>query len=164
MTVASTSATTAAASGAQGTGRDYSSLGQADFLRLLTVQLQQQDPTEPAKNDQLLAQMSQISQLQSSSDLTTSLKGMVQQNQIGSAATLIGKKVTGMDAANNTISGTVTSVRVTDDGANVELDNGQSLAVTRVTAIAAGPRPEERAKMVGRSLLMTRLKPIAAGG
>ena len=109
-----------------------------DFIKMMITQLQQQDPTEPAKNDQLLAQMSQISQLQSSTDLTTSLKGMVSQNQIGSAATLIGKKVTGMDTDNNTISGQVTSVSVTDDGANLELDNGQRLAISRVTGIQAG--------------------------
>src|SRR5689334_3095659 len=82
-----------------------------DFIKMMVTQLQQQDPMEPAKNDQLLAQMSQISQLQSTTDLTTSLKGMVQQNQIGSASALIGKSVQGMDDQNNTISGVVTSVR-----------------------------------------------------
>ena len=35
-------------------------LGQADFLRLLTTQLQQQDPTEPIDNNQMIAQMAQI--------------------------------------------------------------------------------------------------------
>jgi flagellar basal-body rod modification protein FlgD len=106
-----------------------------DFIKMMITQLQQQDPTEPAKNDQLLAQMSQISQLQSSTDLTDSLKGMVQQNQVGSAATLIGKRVTGLDSSDKPVEGLVTSVRVTDSGANLELDGGQSLAVSRVTAI-----------------------------
>jgi flagellar basal-body rod modification protein FlgD len=74
MTVASTSATTAAASGAQGTGRDYSSLGQADFLRLLTVQLQQQDPTDPVDNKEMLAQMAQFSSVAGISDVNATLK------------------------------------------------------------------------------------------
>src|SRR4051812_26397599 len=109
-----------------------------DFIKMMVTQLQQQDPMEPASNDQLLAQMSQISQLQSNTDLTTSLKGMVQQNQIGSAAALIGKTVQGMDDQNNAITGQVTSVQVTSDGAKLQLDNGQLLPMTRVTSIGPG--------------------------
>lgn len=44
-------------------GRDMSSLGQGDFLRLLTVQLQQQDPFDPVDNKEMLAQMAQFSSL-----------------------------------------------------------------------------------------------------
>jgi len=46
-----------------GTGRGMDSLGQADFLKLLTVQLQQQDPFEPVDNQEMLAQMAQFSSL-----------------------------------------------------------------------------------------------------
>lgn len=74
MTVASTSATAATASGAKATGRDYSSLGQADFLRLLTVQLQQQDPTDPVDNKEMLAQMAQFSSVAGISDVNATLK------------------------------------------------------------------------------------------
>lgn len=45
------------------------SLGQADFLRLLTTQLQNQDPTEPVNNEAMLAQMAQFSALEA--NLTT---------------------------------------------------------------------------------------------
>ena len=113
-----------------------SALNPDDFIKMMITQLQNQDPMEPAKNDQLLAQMSQIGQLQSSTQLQDSLKGLVLQNQIGSAATLIGKTVQGMDTNNNTIGGVVSSVRVQDDGVSLELDNGQSLQLGRVTAIA----------------------------
>jgi flagellar basal-body rod modification protein FlgD len=110
-----------------------------DFIKMMITELQQQDPTEPAKNDQLLAQMSQIGQLQASTDLQDSLKGLVLQNQISSSATLIGKTVQGMDANNNTIGGLVSSVRVQSDGVSLELDNGQSLVLSRVTSITPGP-------------------------
>src|SRR3954454_2116272 len=105
---------------------------------MMITQLQNQDPMEPAKNDQLLAQMSQIGQLQASTQLQDSLKGLVLQNQISSAATLIGKSVQGMDDNNNTVGGLVNSVRVQTDGVSLELDNGQSLALGRVTAITPG--------------------------
>jgi flagellar basal-body rod modification protein FlgD len=125
-------------SGPQLPGKDKLQLKAQDFIKMMITQLQQQDPMEPAKNDQLLAQMSQISQLQSSNQLSDSLKGMVQQNQIGSAATLIGKTVQGLDGNNDPISGLVTSVRVSDDGAALQLDNGQELMMTRVTSIGTG--------------------------
>ncbi len=44
-------------------GRGMSSLGQGDFLRLLTVQMQQQDPFNPVDNKEMLAQMAQFSSL-----------------------------------------------------------------------------------------------------
>ncbi len=75
MTVAPTSTASAAASRTQGSaGRDYSSLGQADFLRLLTAQLQQQDPTDPVDNKEMLAQMAQFSSVAGISDMNATLK------------------------------------------------------------------------------------------
>lgn len=72
MSVFPTSAV-AAANGAQSAGRDYSSLGQADFLRLLTAQLQQQDPTDPVDNKEMLAQMAQFSSVAGISDVNATL-------------------------------------------------------------------------------------------
>ena len=54
---------------------------------MMITQLQNQDPLEPAKNQELLAQMSQIGQLQSSTQLQDSLKGLVLQNSLGRRGT-----------------------------------------------------------------------------
>ena len=108
-----------------------------DFIKMMITQLQNQDPMEPAKNQELLAQMSQIGQLQSSTTLQESLQGMVVQNQIGSAAGLIGKSVEGLDGNDDPVSGVVSSVRVEKDGVSLELDNGKTLPLARVTSIGA---------------------------
>jgi flagellar basal-body rod modification protein FlgD len=55
-------------------GRDFSSLGQADFLRLLTVQMQQQDPFNPVDNKEMLAQMAQFSSLAGINDVNSTLQ------------------------------------------------------------------------------------------
>lgn len=107
-----------------------------DFIKMMITQLQNQDPLEPAKNQELLAQMSQIGQLQSSSTLQESLQGMVLQNQIGSASSLIGKTVQGFDGADDPVTGLVNSVKVGSDGVSLELDNGKTLLLSRVTQIA----------------------------
>ena len=109
-----------------------------DFIKMMITQLQNQDPMEPAKNQELLAQMSQIGQLQSSTTLQDSLKGMMLQNQISSAGGMIGKMVQGLDEQDDPVNGLVTSVRVEQDAVNLELDNGKSLPLARVTAIAPG--------------------------
>ena len=49
------------------------SLGQADFLRLLTAQLANQDPLSPTDNDAMLAQLAQFSQLEAANDSTAIL-------------------------------------------------------------------------------------------
>ena len=110
-----------------------------DFIKMMVTQLQNQDPTKPADNGQLLAQMSQIGQLQSTTTLTDSLKGMVLQNQIGAAGNLIGKAVAGVDGQQNAVRGVVNSVKVQSDGVMLQLDNGNTLSLSNVTDIAAAP-------------------------
>jgi flagellar basal-body rod modification protein FlgD len=106
-----------------------------DFIKMMITQLQNQDPMEPAKNQELLAQMSQIGQLQSATSLQESLKGIVTQNQIGAAAGMLGKTVQGLDDNDDPVTGTVSSVKVAKDQVNLELDNGTTLPLTRVTSI-----------------------------
>ena len=55
-------------------GRGFSSLGQSDFVRLLTVQMQQQDPFDPVDNKEMLAQMAQFSSLAGIDDVNSTLK------------------------------------------------------------------------------------------
>jgi flagellar basal-body rod modification protein FlgD len=108
---------------------------------MMITQLQNQDPLEPAKNQELLAQMSQIGQLQSQTMLQESLQGMVLQQSLGSAGNLIGKVVEGLDDSGEPLSGLVTSVRVEDGAVALELDNGKRLPLGKVTGIATAPAP-----------------------
>ena len=58
----------------QNQGRGMDELGQADFLRLLTVQVQQQDPFDPVDNKEMLAQMAQFSSLAGVSETNSMLE------------------------------------------------------------------------------------------
>lgn len=111
-----------------------------DFINMMVTQLQNQDPLEPAKNEQLLAQMSQIGQLQASTNLQQSLQSMVMQNQIASAGNLIGKMVSGpVQDDGSRLSGLVTSVNVEGDQVFLELDNGRAIRLDQVTYISSAP-------------------------
>jgi len=108
-----------------------------DFIKMMITQLQNQDPLQPAKNEELLAQMSQIGQLESSTELQDSLKTLVLQNNLSSSGNLIGKMVQGQDERGTPIKGMVNSVRVVDGAVSLELDNGKSLSLSNVTGISA---------------------------
>ena len=66
-----------AASQAPVQGRGMDQLGQADFLRLLTVQVQQQDPFDPVDNKEMLAQMAQFSSLAGTAETNETLGKIV---------------------------------------------------------------------------------------
>jgi flagellar basal-body rod modification protein FlgD len=113
-----------------------SALKAEDFINMMVTQLQNQDPLEPAKNSELLAQMSQIGQLQTATAMQDTLKGLVLQNSLGAAGNLIGKIVEGLDDHGEPMQGLVTAVRVEKDEVMLELDNGKSLKLARVTSIS----------------------------
>jgi flagellar basal-body rod modification protein FlgD len=51
-------------------------LDQGDFLKMMTTQMQMQDPFDPMDNSQMLAQMAQFSQLAGVSEMGDTLKSI----------------------------------------------------------------------------------------
>jgi flagellar basal-body rod modification protein FlgD len=131
----STSSTTSPASSAS---NPYN-LNPADFMNMMVTQLKNQDPTQPMSNSDLLAQISQIGQLQSSDQLETTMQSMQLQTNLGSGAALLGKSVAGSDVNSHPVSGVVNSLQVTGNTVTLQLDSGSSLPLSNVTAVAPAP-------------------------
>jgi|TARA_R110002012_G_scaffold6298_25_gene28591 flagellar basal-body rod modification protein FlgD len=74
MTTITTQTTSPVSSTTSTSGRGMDALGQGDFLRLLTVQMQQQDPFDPVDNKEMLAQMAQFSSLAGVSETNAMLE------------------------------------------------------------------------------------------
>jgi flagellar basal-body rod modification protein FlgD len=106
-----------------------------DFIQFMITQLQNQDPLDPTDSNQMLTQMSEIGQLESATNLQSSLTTMVQQNQIASASGMIGKYIQGTDQSQNQVSGSVTAVQVTTNGVNLTIDSGDTVPLNNVTSI-----------------------------
>lgn len=51
-------------------------LGQADFIRLMTTQMRMQDPLEPLDNKEMIAQMAQFSSLSGIENINSTLKAI----------------------------------------------------------------------------------------
>ena len=86
----------AASSASSASSKISGQLGQSDFLKLMTTQLNNQDPTQPTDSSQMLAQMAQLSTVSGIQDMQSSLKKLVDTmmaSQTTQAAALVGHQV-----------------------------------------------------------------------
>lgn len=119
----------------QGSGA-FGQLKSEDFIKVMISELSHQDPFQPQDSSKLLEQFSSLRNIESQLGLQKQLESLVLQNSISAAGGLIGKVVKGLDDTNANVQGLVKSVRVMDGKAMLELDNGKTLAMGRVTEIA----------------------------
>jgi flagellar basal-body rod modification protein FlgD len=92
-TTATSGATTQATSGSAGSA---AALSQADFLQLLTAQLQYQSPTNPADPTELASEFAQISTVDGINQLNTTVSSIQTgdaASQLAEASSLVGKQV-----------------------------------------------------------------------
>lgn len=116
-------------------------MGQKDFLTLFTTQLKNQDPLDPVKNEAFVAQLAQFSQLEATTNMSTSLQTFVDSmssNQMLTGANLIGKKVSVADGPAQLTSGQpvqgVISLPNGADGVTMNVYNTKGILVSTVTA------------------------------
>ena len=127
--------TTAAAAEAAMTAKS-SSMGQSDFLTLFTTQLKNQDPLDPVKNEAFVAQLAQFSQLEATTNMSTTLKDFVDSQagqNIVTGASLIGKTMSVPDApavltGGKPIKGTI-SLPNGADGVKIQVLNDKGVLV-----------------------------------
>jgi flagellar basal-body rod modification protein FlgD len=105
------------------------SIGQDDFLKILTTQLSYQDPLKPMDNQQFMAQMAQFAALEQSRQTNDSLQSLLTVQSATQSIGLIGRTVE-VSAASGALVGQVTSLRFVDGTPKVTVRTsaGQSLA------------------------------------
>ncbi len=124
-------------SSSSGTSSDTSATGiQNQFLKLLTTQLQNQDPLNPLDNAQVTTQLAQISTVEGIQQLSTTLQSMLgntQDSQTLQAAALVGRMVL-VPGSSIAMSGGATSYAGFDlsgaaDKVTVTIKNSSGVAV-----------------------------------
>jgi len=109
---------------------------QMDYMKLLVMQLKNQDPLEPMDNSQMTAQMTQLSQLQQLETMNTSFAKVLANEQMGYASSLIGKQVAFVNEADgNILAGTVEQVAKIDGEVMLRVGT-YSVRLDDVTAVA----------------------------
>jgi flagellar basal-body rod modification protein FlgD len=104
-----------------------STLDYDDFLNLLTVQLENQDPFNPLSDTDFIAQMANFSTLEEVSNFSDNFSTFSsRQQQLSSAQTFLGKSVTVEPSDSDAVTGTVTAVTYdTSGGIYVTIDGSQ---------------------------------------
>jgi len=111
-------------------------LGRDQFLQLLVAQLTHQDPLEPIKDQEFLAQLAQFSTLEGIQNLNTSFGDLMKLQQLTQGSSLIGKTVTFTGDDNKTVlSGLVSGLKVIDG--KIQLQSGTNLIpLDHINAVA----------------------------
>lgn len=143
----------ASSSDVLGGSKTAQALGGDDFFKLLIAQLSNQDPMEPMSNQELLNQISSIRDIELSTSLAETLKQLTSENRFGSAASLIGRYVTGQPSADNPagqgMEGVVVGVRFGDDGRPLlKLDNGNEVPIDSVASVVTSEQAAQT--LIGR--------------
>jgi len=123
------------------------SLGQADFLKLMTEQLKHQDPLKPMENSEFLGQMAQFSTVQGINGMQESMKSLAESmvgDQVLRGAVLIGHEVLvpsekiALDGSDGQVSGVVAAPAPGIVNFEIKDENGQLVKTISVNAEKAG--------------------------
>lgn len=109
------------------------SLGQDDFLKLLTVQLTKQDPMKPMDDTSFIAQMAQFSSLQQAQQMAKDITSLKTSTDFSSASSLLGRHVTVTTKAGD-VTGDVTGIDAADGTPRIMI-GGLSFPMSSVTRI-----------------------------
>ncbi len=131
----------------------FSELGGDDFLKLLIMQITNQDPLEPVSNEDMLRQIASIRDIEASTTLTQSLRQLTQQQSFGSPSSLIGRYVTSApDDEGQSRSGLVTGVRFEPGGrAVLRLESGVEVPIEQVQSVETALHAAEG--LIGKMVL-----------
>ena len=116
-------------------------LGKHDFLRLLTTQLKHQDPMDPVKDHDFIAQLAQFSALEQTENLSRVMERFVESQEkmgiVAQATGLLGKEVVVVNSqTGETATGIVSSIRFADGVPQLQV-NGETYFLWEVQALNA---------------------------
>jgi flagellar basal-body rod modification protein FlgD len=95
--------------------RSLQDLDVDEFLKLMITELQNQDPLNPMDNAQLVEQIGQIRSISATTQLSDTLGSVLAGQNLTTASSLIGKKVSALTDANENVIGVVDRVSVEVD-------------------------------------------------
>jgi flagellar basal-body rod modification protein FlgD len=113
-------------------------LGSDDFMKLLAVQFQSQDPMKPMEDTAFIAQMAQFSALDQSSSMVKEMALLRADQQTLTASGMLGRNVTVEDADGLPVTGQVSAVESTADGPVLVID-GVRYPVSNVQRVEYTP-------------------------
>jgi flagellar basal-body rod modification protein FlgD len=113
-------------------------LGSEDFMKLLAVQFQSQDPMKPMEDTAFIAQMAQFSSLEQSNNLVKEMGLLRSDQQNLNASGMLGRTVTVGGENGSSIIGQVSAIESTKNGPVLVID-GEKYPLTAVQRVEYTP-------------------------
>jgi flagellar basal-body rod modification protein FlgD len=101
------------------------------------TQLKNQDPLDPVKNQDFIAQLAQFNSLEQMINLNTNFSSMNTMQSLAQSANFIGKEVAWQDSSGASQTGVVSAIEV-QNNVPMLVVNGNLLKISDVLAIASG--------------------------
>lgn len=121
------------------TATERNQLDKHDFLRLLTTQLKHQDPMNPIKDQDFIAQLAQFTALEQTQNLAQVMEKFVANQErmglVGQATSLLGKDVVVINSDTNEVAQGLVSAIQFADGMPQLYVNGKAYFLWEVQAI-----------------------------
>lgn len=114
-------------------------LDQDDFMKLLTTQLTSQDPMNPMKDTEFIAQMANFTSLEQMRNLSKSFDTFTTDQKMAAAPAYLGRQVTITDATGE-VKGLVDAITL-KDGSPAVVVNGKTYETKLITGISLPPAP-----------------------
>jgi flagellar basal-body rod modification protein FlgD len=112
---------------------------QADYMKLLVTELQNQNPLEPLDNKEMASQLAQFSQLQQLESMNSSFAKVLQTAERNYATSLIGKEVsfvaTTESGDTQVLTGVVSGVYNDVDGQTVLSVGDQAVSLENIISV-----------------------------
>jgi flagellar basal-body rod modification protein FlgD len=115
--------------------RNTGQLDKNAFLRLLTTQLENQDPLNPASEQEMVGTLAQFTALEQTGKLSDSMEALTKTNQWSQGSNLLGRPILGLDEAGNQVQGIVVGLGMVENNLILHLDNNQTLPLTGLSAV-----------------------------
>ncbi|EJZ22594.1 flagellar hook assembly protein FlgD [Rhizobium sp. Pop5] len=119
--------------GSTDTAQKKATLNYDNFLQLLIAQMKNQDPTDPMKASEQVAQLATFSQVEQTVQTNTKLDTLLASSSLTQASSYVGKY---MESADGTVKGVIDSVKVYSDGIIATTENGGKILVQAGITVA----------------------------
>ena len=119
----------------QGTQNDaLRDLNLDEFLKVMITELQNQDPLNPMDNAQILQQISQMREIQSTDQMRETLDSVLLGQTLVSASTMIDRDITALTESGKEVAGRVESVTI-EDGKPLLHIGSEKIRLTNIRSI-----------------------------
>jgi len=136
ITPSATTATSPTSSSTASATNSSQELDKDTFLKLMMVQMQNQDPLNPSDPTSYMGELAQLTTLEQTTNMAQSASQTAAEQQTTAALALLGHKVSYTDSTGASVTGTVDKVEFTSSGPMLTIDDQSGIDPSQVDEVS----------------------------